>query len=285
MSKATRREALRAVGSFAAIAALPTAAQRRRVRVGMMDVLLGYASNPEAFGVGQKIGFDGIQVTLGKPVGPDRLVMSDTNLQHQILQASKDHGVAVASTYLDVMHRDCLQSNELAKTWVREGIRITKLLNGGIVELAFFFKCGLNSSADVDGLVRVLRELAPGAEREGIILGIENTLSAGNNIRLMDRVGSGAVKIWYDIGNATNMGHFDVPGEIRQLGRDRICQIHVKDKGYLGSGAVDVKGCLEAARDIGYIGWFVFETPAPTGDRLADAAKNLHIFRSIEAAI
>jgi sugar phosphate isomerase/epimerase len=59
----------------------------------------------------------------------------------------------------------------------------------------------------------------------------------------------------------------------------------VKDKGYLGSGAVDVKGCLKAARDIGYTGWFVFKTSAPTEDRVADAANNLHIFRSIEAAI
>lgn len=81
------------------------------------------------------------------------------------------------------------------------------------------------------------------------------------------------------------MGHFDVPREIRQLGAKRICQIHVKDKGYLGSGEVNVRGCLEAARDIGYTGWFVFETSAPSGDRVADAAKNLEIFRRIEAAI
>jgi hypothetical protein len=111
-SHLTRREALQALGSVTAIAGWPAAAQRQHVRVGMMDVLLGYASNPGAFAVAQTIGFDGIQVTLGKPVRLDRLVMSDANLQQQILHASKDHGVAIASTYLDVMHRDCLQSNE-----------------------------------------------------------------------------------------------------------------------------------------------------------------------------
>lgn len=281
----TRREALRTVSALAAIAGFPAAAQRPRVRVGMMDVLLGYASNPEAFAVAQQIGFNGIQVTLGKPVGPDRLAMSDANLQESILQSSKKHSVAITSTYLDIMHRDCLQSNQIAKTWVREGIRITKVLNGGIVELAFFFKCGLNNPADIDGLVTALREVAPDAERQRIVLGVENTLSAEENIRLLDRVGSEAVKIWYDIGNSTNMGHFDVPREIRLLGSKRICQIHVKDKGYLGSGEVNVKGCLEAARDIGYSGWFVFETAAPTGDRVADAAKNLKIFRQIEATL
>jgi L-ribulose-5-phosphate 3-epimerase len=93
------------------------------------------------------------------------------------------------------------------------------------------------------------------------------------------------VKIWYDVGNSTNMGHFDVPKEIRFLGRERICQIHIKDKGYLGSGDVDVRGCIEAIHDIGYTGWCVFETAAPTGDKVADAEKNLKIFRQVESSL
>jgi sugar phosphate isomerase/epimerase len=51
---------------------------------------------------------------------------------------------------------------------------------------------------------------------------------------------------------------------------------------YLGQGAVDVKACLEAIFDIGYTGFCVLETAAPTGDRVADAAKNLRFLRAIE---
>src|SRR5262249_15626296 len=158
----------------------------------------------------------------------------------------------------------------------------TKALNAGMVELAFFFKCGLNGASDIEGLVKALRELAPEAERERVVLGIENTLSAEDNVRILDRVGSPAIKIWYDIGNSTNIGHFEVPKEIRFLGSERICQIHIKDQGYLGTGDVDVKACLEAIDDIDYTGWCVLETAAPTGDRVADAEKNLTIFRRIE---
>ncbi len=281
----TRRTFLRRAAWLPVLTAPRLEAGPEQVRVGMMDVLLGYPSSPEAFAVAEKIGFEGIQVTIGKPVGPGRLLMSDKDLQRRILQASGKHHVAITSTYLDILHRDCLHSNEAAKTWVREAIHITKALNGGVVELAFFFKCGLNNAADVDGLVAALRELAPEAQRNKITLGVENTLPAEQNIRLLDRVGSPAVKIWYDIGNATNMGHFDISREIRLFGKERICQIHVKDKGYLGSGTVDVKGCLKAARDIGYTGWFVFETASPSGDRAADAARNLKYFREVEASL
>src|SRR5579871_4278008 len=109
-------------------------------------------------------------------------------------------------------------------------------------------------------------------------------LSAADNMRLLDRVGSNAVKIWYDIGNSTNMGHFDVPAEIRALGKERICQIHIKDQVLLGTGKVDVKGAIQAMHDIGYDGWCVFETAASAADRSGDAEKNLKVFRQIEAS-
>jgi sugar phosphate isomerase/epimerase len=274
--RVTRRDAFLGALAFAF---------HRRLRVGIMDVIFGYPSDPQAFAAAERVGFDGIQVTLGKSTGPERLLLSDSDLQNSILESSAKHKVAISSTYLDILHRDCLKSSEIAKTWVREAIRITKRLNAGMVELAFFFKCGLNDASDIDAVVLALKELALEAQQSNVILGIENTLSAEENIRILERVGSPAVKVWYDIGNATNMGHFNVPREIRLLGKERICQIHIKDKVYLGQGEVDVKGCLEAIEDIEYTGFCVLETASPTGDRVADAAKNLKLLRDIESGL
>ena len=281
LQKPSRRDLL--LGVSAAAMRAPSAGHH--LKIGIMDVIFGFPSNPDAFAAAQQVGFDGIQVTIGKPDSQGQLLLSDPVLQQRILDASTTHKVAIASTYLDILHRDCLQSSEAAKTWIRQAIQITKRLNASIIELVFFFKCGLTSPRDVDAVVAAVRELAPEAHAANIILGIENTLSAEDNARILDRVGSPAVKIWYDIGNSTNMGHFDVPREIRFLGKDRIGQIHIKDKLYLGQGAVDVKGCLEAIFNIGYNGFCVLETAAPTGDRVADAAKNLQLLRAIEKQI
>ena len=280
----TRRDAL--LGALSLTCSLPLAARvRSRLKIGIMDVILGYPSSPEAFAVAKRVGFDAIQVSLGKPTGADRLLLSDSELQSRLLHSSATTQVAIASTYLEILHRDCLKSSPLARTWVREAIRITKALDAGMVELASFFKCGLNNPGDIDITVAALRELAPVAEQSGIILGIENALSAEGNLQILDRVGSPAVKVWYDVGNSTNMGHFDVPREIHLLGKDRICQIHIKDKVYLGKGAVDVKGCLKAIVDIGYTGFCILENAVPTGDRVADAATNLKLLREIEGTL
>ena len=81
-----------------------------------------------------------------------------------------------------------------------------------------------------------LGEMAPEAEKAGVILAIEDTISAEDNVRIMDRAKSKNVSVYYDTGNSALAG-FDVVKEIRWLGKDRICQFHLKDNPhYLGEG-------------------------------------------------
>ena len=93
-------------------------------------------------------------------------------------------------------------------------------------------------------MASAFKELVPAAERAGVILGFENLLKAEDNARVMDIVQSKAFKIYYDVGNSTNMVSVDAAKEIRWLGRERICQFHLKDKAYLGEGAVQFRAVL-----------------------------------------
>ena len=59
-------------------------------------------------------------------------------------------------------------------------------------------------------------------------------------MRIIDRVGSPAVKVYYDVGNSTDKGR-DVLKEIRTLGK-LICELHAKDgRHMLGQGRIDFK--------------------------------------------
>src|SRR5689334_24562000 len=153
LQKPSRRDVL--LGVSAAAVRVPAAP--RRLKLGIMDVIFGFPSNPDAFAAAQRVGFDAIQVTIGKPNSQGQLLLSDPALQQRILDASTTHKVAIASTYLDILHRDCLQSSDATKTWIRQAIQITKKLNASIVELVFFFKCNLNGPRDVDAVVAALR--------------------------------------------------------------------------------------------------------------------------------
>ena len=155
------------------------------------------------------------------------------------------------------------------------------MLKAPVLMTVFFGKCALEDRREIDSAADVFRELAPQAERAGVLLGFENLLSAADNLRVLERVGSPAFRIYYDVGNSTNVGGFDVPAEIRRLGRARICQFHFKDKGYLGEGKVDFPAIFEAIREIGFQGYANLETGAPSGNMEADLRRNLAYLRGL----
>ncbi len=135
-----------------------------------------------------------------------------------------------------------------------------------IVLVPFFGKADLrNDPQAVEAVIELLKRLAPNAEKAGVILGLESWLSADEHLKIIERVGSPAVQVYYDVGNSQEAG-YDIFKEIRLLG-NRICEIHAKDyKDLYGKGSMDFKAVQKALEDIGYSGWLVME-----GDK--DAAR------------
>lgn len=119
-----------------------------------------------------------------------------------------------------------------------------------------------------------------------MILGLENTLTARQNLEIIDRVGSEMVQVYYDVGNSTGNG-YDVPGEIRMLGKDLICEIHLKDRKsrLLGGpeGEVDFPAVAAACKAIGYDKWYVLETSGRDNHFLEDTRANLASVRKLFA--
>jgi L-ribulose-5-phosphate 3-epimerase len=251
--------------------------------VGVMDTTLHFPTKVDAVATARRLGFDGLEVSIGLEGTDGRLPLTDPALQAEYLTALKTQNVPLASLYLNVLHVNCLKNDALARRRVADGIEITRRMHGRILMMVFFGKCALQGQADLDAVTGPLKDLAPDAARAGVILGFENTLSAQDNARVLDRVASDALKVFYDVGNSTNIGGFDVPSEIRWLGRDRICQFHLKDKGYMGAGKVDFPAVMQAIKDIGFRGYVVLETNSPSGSVEDDLQRNLKYTRRLIA--
>jgi L-ribulose-5-phosphate 3-epimerase len=256
------------------------AAKPAGLKIGVMDTVFRMAGKPEAVAVAKKLGLAAMQVTLGRSADGKTLPLEDPAIQSAWVAAAKSHGVPLDSTYIDMLHADCLKDNPNAPMWVRKGIDITKKLGAPVLMLVFFGKCQVLERPELDRAISLLKELAPEAERAGITLGFENTSSGADNRYALDQVKSKAFKVWYDVGNSTFNG-YDVPAEIRALGRDRICMFHIKDRGYLGEGKVDVPAVLRAIDDIGFEGYANLETTSPSGDVEADTRRNLEYLRKL----
>lgn len=283
MQLATRRAFIGAAASAAVAAVgLPGLASATKVRfkIGVTDWNLKEEGKIESISLAKQLGFDGVQISIG--TGTDKLPLSDPALQKAFLDESKRVDLKIASLCLEILHKNCLKSDPLGQRWVADSVSIAKAMGVRVVLLPFFGKCALKTQEEMDRVGDILKEIAPAAEKSGVILGLEDTISARDNVRIMDRTKSSAVLTYYDVGNSTNNG-FDVVKEIRWLGRSRICEVHLKDNPhYLGEGSIDFKAVIDALADIGYDGWAQLETDSPASVE-ADMRRNLKFIRSLIA--
>ena len=75
--------------------------------------------------------------------------------------------------------------------------------------------------AELDQVVDILQEFAPASEKTKGILGLEDAVSAEDNVRMFDRVGSKYVTGLYHAGMTSGLT-FDRPKEIRFPAKDRM---------------------------------------------------------------
>jgi sugar phosphate isomerase/epimerase len=279
----TRRSALQTLLASGAVLRAAGAPRKKGPQIGVTDWNLELTGKIEAVALAAKLGFDGVQVSLGRTPVSDKLPLDDASIQARYLAAAKQRGIALSGTCLDILHVDHLKDNSRAQKWVADSIPITANLKAEVVLLPFFGKASLTNHAEMDYVAGVLKELAPEAEKAGVTLGLEDTISAEDNVRIMERAGSPAIKVYYDVGNSTG-GGFDVVKEIRWLGAQRICQMHLKDNPhYLGEGSIDFRAVMKAITDIGFEGFANLETDCPSKSIENDMTRNLKFIRALLA--
>lgn len=284
----TRRQMLRrtaqaatalAVGS--SFAPLLAATEKRSFKIGACDWSLGKLADPASFEVARQIGLDGVQVSLG--TATDDMKLRKPKVQQQFKDAAKKAGVQIASLAIGELNNVPYKSDPRTEAWVLDSVPVMQALGVNVVLLAFFGKGDLvGDPAGTDEVIRRLKKVAPQAEQAGVVLGLESWLNAEDTLRIMDRVGSPAVKMYYDVCNSTDRG-YDICKEIRQLGKERICEFHMKENGcLLGKGPVNFEKVRGAMNDIGYAGWMQIEGGLPPNADLAVSyTANLKFLRGL----
>ncbi|MDR3718920.1 MAG: sugar phosphate isomerase/epimerase [Bryobacteraceae bacterium] len=265
----------------AALAATPLFAAKSKLKIGVTDWNLGLSGKTEAVALAASLGFEGVQISLGWVSSGDKLPLADEGIQQKYLEELKKHKIAAAGTCLDVLHKNWLKSDKLGQKWVADSLPITRKLNAKVVLLPFFGRGELKTHEEMDYVGDFLREIGPEAAKNQVTIGLENTISAEDNVRILERAKSDHVKVYYDVGNSTG-GGFDVVKEIAWLGANRICQFHLKDNPhYLGEGKIDFPAVMNAIGSLGFTGFANLETDSPSHSVPADMKRNLAFIRGL----
>jgi len=256
-------------------------AREEKLRIGVTDWNLNLGANPDAVALAANFGFDGVQMSFGRTLVDGKMPTDNPEVIARYLSLSQQYKIPIDGTCVDKLHDNGLKSDPLGSKWVLDSIRLTKALGTKVLLLPFFGRWALQSKDEMDHVGDLLRDLGPEATKAGVILGLEDTISAEDNVRIMERSKCANVLVYYDVGNSTKAG-FDVVKEIRWLGKDRICQFHLKDNPhYLGEGNIQFPPIMRAIREIGFSGFANLETDTPSKQLEADMRKNLAYIRNV----
>jgi L-ribulose-5-phosphate 3-epimerase len=277
----TRRRLLSHAASLFAWAALapgynlPALSKGRRFKFGACDWSLGKAGSTEAFTVAKAIGLDGIMVSMG--TAANNLQLRQRVLQDEYLAAAKKTGVAISSLAIGEFNNTPYKSDPRTEEWLWDSIDTAAYLQAPVILLAFFNKNDLrNDEKGKQETIRRLKLAAPKAEKMGVILGIESYLDAADHLDIIEKVGSKNVQVYLDCRNTADAG-FDVLKEIRLLGKDHICELHIKENGQLlGNGSMDWPAIAELLYKIGYYGdgWIQLEWAMPENASVEDSYRH-----------
>ena len=291
----TRREFV--TRAIAASAALPAIAQAQaqqpnaqgptpkapvnpvRVRVGMTDWNLGQRGDITKITLAREIGLDGIQVSVQYPTD-GKPTLRDPATQAAFKRAALDNGIQICSLAIGNPGKSRLpmHTNPAFAILLVEAVEIAHNLgtNNILLPVLGDSHIDVTSQAQVDSFVAMMKEVARYAEKRGVVVALEDWISAEDNIKIVDAIGSEYVGVYYDCHNIVPRVK-DIYVEPKLLGK-RIHQIHVKNANMLLSepgGRVDWPRMAQEFYDIGYRGWYVLETNSPSNDIIADTRANI----------
>ncbi len=278
-AKLTRRTFLHASALAAVSANLPcsaSAAEPEPWKVGIRAASMKMVGTPGVFEVAASIpGIRGVelQTTSGK------INLRDWDNVRLYKKEADRWGMKVPSLS-GIWDRGVKIHSPGAAESIIASVRAAEMLGAGVILAAFFRKDApdMTDESSFEPIVSMLQKTATGAAEAGVVIGLENSLSPADNKKLVDLVDHPAVAVYYDLHNMDHYGHSDqaIPG-IKLLGKKRIAMVHVKNGKMLleEPGPIDWPAAFRSFDEIGYDGWYVYETGHDsTEDCVEDTKKN-----------
>jgi sugar phosphate isomerase/epimerase len=249
----------------------------------MTDWNLGQRGDIGKIALAREIGLDGIQVSVQFPTDGSP-TLRDPKTQAAFKRAALDNGIQICSLAIGSpgKSRLPLHTNPAAAILLTEAVEVAHNLGTNNILLPILGDSHIDmaNQAQVDTFIAMMQEIARYAERYEVVVALEDWISAEDNIRLLDAIGSDYVAVYYDAHNLVPRVK-DIYAEPRLLGR-RIHQIHVKNANMrlsTSGGRLDWPRMAQEFYAIGYRGWYVLETSSPTKDIVADTRANIEYVR------
>jgi L-ribulose-5-phosphate 3-epimerase len=246
------------------------AGNNQRYKVAVVDLMILKRQKLGAFELTKAIGADGVEVDMGglgmRETFESQLATPE--IRQQFLDKAKELDLEICSLAMTGFYAQSYAERTGVDRMVQDCIDTAKAMN---VKVAFLplGVCDLVKKPELrPAVIERLKAIAPKAKEAGIIIGIETSLAAAEEAKLLDEIGSDYVKSYFNFANACDNGR-DVSKELEALGKKRICQIHCSDTDGVwlqNDPKINMKQVKKTLDKMKWSGWLVIERSRDKND-------------------
>jgi len=244
----------------------------QRYKIAVCDWMILKRQKLGAFQLTKDIGADGVEVdmgSLGERETFDSPITSDPQVRQQFLDKARELGLEISSLAMSGFYAQSFAERSTVPRMTQDCIDTMKLMNVKVAFLPLGVRSDLVKHPELrSNVVERLKLIGKQAEKAGVIIGVETELPAGEQVKLLEEVGSPAIKIYYNLANALQNNR-ELIQELRTLGKERICQIHCTNQDGVwlqDDPKINITKVKETLDAMGWSGWLVIERSRKASD-------------------
>ncbi|HYT58681.1 MAG TPA: sugar phosphate isomerase/epimerase family protein, partial [Haliangiales bacterium] len=235
-----------------------------RYRIAVCDWMILKRQKLGAFQLTKDIGADGLEVDMGglgdRETFDNQLAKPD--VREQFLAKSRELGVEICSLAMSGFYAQSFAERQTVPRMLDDCIATMKATSVKVAFLPLGVRGDLVKHSELrPAMVERLKAAGGQAEKAGVIIGVETALAAKDEVKLLEDIGSPAIRSYFNFANALQGGR-DLLAELRTLGRERICQIHCTDEDGVwleNNKRLDLPAVKKVLDEMGWSGWLVIE--------------------------
>ena len=235
----------------------------QKYKVAVVDLMILKRQKLGAFQLTKDIGADGVEVDMGG-LGQRETFESQLNtaeMQKQFLDKAKELNLEICSLGMTGFYAQSFAERAGVERMVQDCLDTAKAMGVKVAFLPLGVSDLVKHPELRPAVIERLKAVAPKAQQAGVVIGIETSLAAADEAKLLDEVGSDYVKSYFNFANACDNGR-DVCAELKTLGKKRIAQIHCSDTDGVwlqNDPKLNLKKIKQTLDKMKWSGWLVIE--------------------------
>ncbi|WP_231490917.1 sugar phosphate isomerase/epimerase [Pedobacter sp. Leaf170] len=243
---------------------LLASAKKSRYKIAVIDLMILKRQKISALPLAKEIGADGLELDMGGLGNRETFdnKLADPKIRDEYLAKAKELNLEFCSLAMTGFYAQSFATRPTYQKMIQDCLDTAKAMNIKVAFLPLGVQGDLVKNPELrPAIIERLKIAGQMAAKSGVIIGIETSLDAREELKLLKEIGSKNVKSYFNFSNAIKNGR-DLHEELRILGRKNIIQIHATNEDGVwlqNDPKINLLKVKETLDDMRWSGWLVIE--------------------------